>query len=289
MNPIIIPSQCELGEGPIWHARTSTYYWVDINKGLLYAFHSPSQDLRSWHFSGHVTFVLETVSDALLLALDTKILRFDPKTEKSAQLTDLEPQLKHQRCNDGKVDSLGRVWAGTTHNDHDFEKGTLYLLDKNLKQEKKIEKVTISNGLIWSNDDTQFYFIDSPTQQVKVYDYDAASGNITHGRVAVNIPKHMGTPDGMTIDSEGMLWIAHWGGFGVYRWNPHTGEMLAKIEIPAPHVTSCAFGGEDLDHLIITTARKGMTSDDLLTYPESGNTFMLKPGVKGVKANRAFL
>lgn len=289
MNPIIIPSQCELGEGPIWHSRSGTYYWVDINKGLLYAFHLSTQALRSWHFDAHVTLVLEMKSDDLLLALDTMIARFEPVSEKLETLIDLEPHLEHQRCNDGKVDSKGRLWVGTTHMDHDFEKGTLYMLDKNRTQDKKIERVTISNGLIWSNDDTRFYFIDSPTQQVMAYDYDPVSGNISNGRAAVVIPKHMGTPDGMTIDVEGMLWIAHWGGFGVYRWNPQSGEMLAKIEIPAPHVTSCSFGGEDLDHLIITTARKNMTKEQLLTYPESGNTFILKPGVKGVKANRAFM
>lgn len=289
MNPIIVPTHCELGEGPIWHSRSKTCYWVDINKGLLYSFQLQTKLLRSWHFNGHVTFVLEIESDDLILALDTKLIRFDPKTEKSNQLIDLEPGLSDQRCNDAKVDSRGRVWAGTTHMDHDFGKGTLYLIDKDLKQERKIEKVTISNGLIWSNDDTHFYFIDSPTQQVMVYDYDAVHGKISNGRVAVSIPKHMGTPDGMTIDSEGMLWVAHWGGFGVYRWNPHTGELLSKIEIPAPHVTSCAFGGEHLDHLIITTARKNMTKEQLLTYPESGNTFILKPGVKGVQSNRALI
>ena len=103
------------------------------------------------------------------------------------------------------------------------------------------------------------------------------------------VPKNLGTPDGMTIDSEGMLWIAHWGGFGVYRWNPLNGELLSKIEVPAPHVTSCAFAGKDLDQLIITTARKNMSDADFLKYPKSGNIFISQSGYKGLPGNKCFL
>ena len=94
----------------------------------------------------------------------------------------------------------------------------------------------------------------------------------------------MGTPDGMAIDEEGMLWIAHWGGFGVYRWNPFTGEHLDTIEVPVPNVTSCAFAGENLDQLIITTAQENLTEEQMKKYPQSGDVFLAKPGVKGVKA-----
>jgi sugar lactone lactonase YvrE len=96
----------------------------------------------------------------------------------------------------------------------------------------------------------------------------------------------MGTPDGMTIDNEGMLWIAHWGGFGVYRWDPFTGELLSKIEVQAPNVTSCRFAGKNLDQLVITTARKNMSEIELQHYPESGNVFSIKTDHKGLKQNK---
>ena len=99
----------------------------------------------------------------------------------------------------------------------------------------------------------------------------------------------MGTPDGMAIDEEGMLWIAHWGGFGVYRWNPNSSELLSKIDLPVPQVSSCAFVGDELDHLLITTARENMSPEDVKKYPESGDVFIVKTGVKGTLSNRCLI
>jgi sugar lactone lactonase YvrE len=130
------------------------------------------------------------------------------------------------------------------------------------------------------------YFIDSPTQEIRSYVFNQESGEIVFEKVAIRIPIEMGTPDGMTIDREGMLWIAHWGGYGVYRWNPNTGDLISKIDVPAPHVTSCAFAGEDLGTLIITTAQKNMTPDQLKDYPQSGNLFNVSTGIAGVKGHR---
>ena len=139
--------------------------------------------------------------------------------------------------------------------------------------------------MAWTSDNTRMYFIDSPTQTIKSYIFDANSGAILFEKNAVLIPKEMGTPDGMCIDSEGMLWVAHWGGFGVYRWNPANGDLLEKIAIPVPDVTSCAFVGENLDHLIITTAKGDLNEDELKKYPESGNVFYLKMKVRGTEPN----
>jgi sugar lactone lactonase YvrE len=101
----------------------------------------------------------------------------------------------------------------------------------------------------------------------------------------IEIPIELGIPDGMTIDQEGMLWIAHWGGSGIYKWNPNDGSLLDKIEIPAPYVTSCTFAGENLDYLVITTAKGDLNEADLARYPESGNTFWLKVDAKGFESN----
>jgi sugar lactone lactonase YvrE len=101
----------------------------------------------------------------------------------------------------------------------------------------------------------------------------------------VNIPPETGSPDGMCIDEEGMLWIAQWNGFGVYRWNPITGKLLDKIEVPVPQVSSCAFGGNDFDELFITTAREHFTEEQKAQYPESGSVYIAKPGVRGVRKN----
>jgi len=202
---------------------------------------------------------------------------------------DLEPGMHVHRCNDGAADCRGRLWAGTMHRQHFNEAGTLYCIDTALQVHPKVPKVTISNGLVWSLDNTRLYYIDSPTRKIQSFLFEEASGAITFEKTVVEIPEHLGGPDGMTIDEEGMLWVAHWGGFGIYRWNPLTASLIEKIELPVPQVSSCAFGGPLLDHLIITTARENMSEDDLKKYPQSGDTFIVQPGVKGIPAFDCYL
>ena len=128
------------------------------------------------------------------------------------------------------------------------------------------------------------YYNDTPTGTIQAFDYDDETGNITKRRVAVKIPNGIGAPDGMTIDAEGNLWVALWGGGIVGKFNPLTGELLQKIKLPAPNVSSCAFGGKNLDVLYITTARQWMNEEQLKKFPLSGGLFSVKPGVKGIPA-----
>jgi sugar lactone lactonase YvrE len=129
------------------------------------------------------------------------------------------------------------------------------------------------------------YFIDSPKRSVQAFQYNKEDNTIEFKKEVITIPKHLGTPDGMAIDAEGMLWIALYGGFSVGRWNPNTGELLEKIIMPVPNVTACAFGGEDLKTLFITTARQELTDAELDKYPQSGSLFSVKTSVKGVEKN----
>ena len=172
------------------------------------------------------------------------------------------------------------------HLEHKEGSGALYCIDTNLTVHKKLNHTTISNGIVWSLDNNRLYYIDSPTQVVQSFVYKEKSGEIIFEKNAFQIPVEMGTPDGMAIDEEGMLWIAHWGGFGIYRWNPRNGQLIDRIQLPAPQVTSCAFAGENLDHLIITTARENLKEEELKKYPESGNTYFIKAAVKGVAPNK---
>ncbi len=160
--------------------------------------------------------------------------------------------------------------------------GSLYCIDENITIQKKIDSVTTSNGLAWSLDNKRLYYIDSPTQCVQSFIFDEESGAIKFEKIIIRIPANMGTPDGMAIDEEGMLWIAHYGGFGVYRWNPLNGSLIDKIDLPVPNITSCAFAGEKLDHLIITTAKENLSEKDLKKYPGSGDIFCAKTGVSGI-------
>ncbi|WP_411274905.1 SMP-30/gluconolactonase/LRE family protein [Daejeonella sp.] len=282
---VLYRSQCILGEGPIWHAERKSCFWVDIEKGILYEYSWLNKNTKFWSFDYKLSLVIQGRNNQLILGLNGGIARFDLESENLEWLLDIETETVDNRCNDGSCDRSGRLWIGTMQMHFKKGAGSLYCIDKDLTIKKKLDKVSISNGIAWSLDGKRLYFIDSPTQVVQSFIFEEETGDISFEKDAIQIPEQMGTADGMTIDEEGMLWIAHWGGFGVHRWNPVNGELLEKIEIPVPHVTSCTFAGEDLDYLIITTARGDLNEVELKKYPESGNVFYLKTKVRGTKSN----
>lgn len=233
--------------------------------------------------------VARGLNNTLILGLNGGIGRFDLGSENLEYLLDIETENKNIRCNDGACDSKGRLWIGSMHQDFKPGAASLYVIDKDLQINKKLDDLTISNGLVWSLDNSRLYFIDSPSQAVQSFIFNEETGEIEFEKNAIEIPSELGIPDGMTIDKEGMLWIAHWGGYGLYKWNPNNGSLLDKIEIPAPYVTSCTFAGEKLDHLVITTARADLNEEDLARYPDSGNVFWAKSDVSGIEANSCII
>jgi sugar lactone lactonase YvrE len=277
---ILYATKCILGESPLWHPERRSCFWVDIEKGILYEYNQNLNKLQSWQFKEKLSLVIVAKSGRLLLALNTKIALFDLESEQLQWLLDVEPSSSN-RCNDGACDSMGRLWVGTMHLQHKAGSGALYCIDQNLGIHKKLPATTISNGIAWSRDNKRLYYIDSPTRVVQSFIFGEKTGDIVFEKNVIEIPADMGSPDGMALDEEGMLWIAQWGGFGVFRWNPHNGKLMDRIELPVPQVSSCAFAGEGLDYLLITTASENMSEHQLEKYPESGNTFFVKAPVKG--------
>ncbi len=288
-NFTTIPSQCYLGEGPLWIAKIGCFFWVDIDKGNLHRYHLATEKLEIRHFPHRLAVVLEGKNGKLILGLDRKLISYDWETEEVEDLCEVEANLVLHRFNDGKVDAKGRIWIGTLSTKFTVGAGSLYRIGSDLQPKVLLPNLTISNGMAWTADHRTFYFIDTPTRQIQEFNFDMDSGEISFRRVAVSIPDELGFPDGMTIDQEGMLWVAHYGGSGVYRWNPVTGELLDKIKLPVPHVTSCCFGGENLDVLLITTAQENMSAEDLKMYPKSGDVFLVEMEVRGFESNRACL
>jgi sugar lactone lactonase YvrE len=182
--------------------------------------------------------------------------------------------------NDGKCDRAGRFWAGTMAMKEGPGAGSLYRLDTDHSVHTMVTGVTISNGLCWSLDDKQMYYIDTPLGRVDVFDFDAPSGAIKNRRTLFEIPKENGAPDGMTIDEDGCLWVAHWGGGAVRRYTTK-GVVDQTIELPASRVTSCMFGGSDLRDLYITTASIGLTPEQQREQPHAGGIFVSRTGVTG--------
>ena len=256
--------------------------WVNIT-GEILNFYNPAINNNKEMFTGQmIGTVVPALSGNVVVALKNGIYMLDIKTGSKKLIIDPEEDIPDNRFNDGKCDPSGRFWAGTMSMVGKKEAGALYRLDPDSTIHKMIDNVTTSNGIVWS--DGKMYYIDTPTRKVMSYNYDNNSGEITNPQVAVEVPPELGAPDGMTIDEEGNLWIALWGGSAVGCWNPLTGELIRKIAVPAKNVTSCAFGDEDLGTLYITTARQGTSEDELKKFPNAGGVFKTRPGVKGIKA-----
>lgn len=281
---LVIDSKSELGEGAIWNYRTGELMWVNI-KGKILNFYNPVSGLNKEMLTGQmVGTVVPAESGQVLVALQNGIYSLDPETGTKKLLADPEADKPDNRFNDGKCDPAGRLWAGTMSLVGAKQAGALYRFDPDTSVHKMVDGVGTSNGIVWSADKTKMYYIDTPTRQVMGYDYDNETGAISHPKVAVEIPEGAGYPDGMTIDEEDNLWVALWGGSAVACFNPENGELIRKVEVPAKNVTSCAFGGNDLGTLFITTARESTSDEDLQKFPLAGGVFKIRPGVKGVKA-----
>ncbi len=281
---LVIDSKSELGEGAIWNQKTGELLWINIT-GKILNFYNPLTGNNKEMFTGQmIGTVVPTESGAVLVALKNGIYKLNPETGTKKRIVDPEETLPNNRFNDGKCDPSGRFWAGTMSLQDEKGAGTLYRLDTDSSIHEIIENVSISNGIVWSADNSKMYYIDTPTQKVVAYNFNNETGEIENPKVAVEVPKEMGSPDGMTIDSEGNIWVALWGGSAVGCWNPATGELLRTIEVPAKNVTSCAFGDKDLGTLYITTARIATNNENLKKYPNAGGVFKTRPGVKGVEA-----
>lgn len=275
-----------LGEGSIWNHITQEYLWIDIENGKIYIYHPQKQVIRSITTGQKVgTIVPTTQKNTVLAALQDGIYAVDTVTEKMRLLIKSPYPLEEMRFNDGKCDPLGRFWIGSMSLNGDMYKAVLYSYVQNEDLQPRMQGVTTSNGICWSSDKKQMYYIDTPERWVKAFDFDHKTGNITNGRIIIDFNEINGSPDGMAIDSEGKLWVALWGGASVVRYDPDNGSLLDQIMIPAKNVTSCTFGGKNLDQLFITTARIGMNENDLKEYPESGSVFIVNPQVSGVENN----
>lgn len=273
------------GEGAIWHFERNSLFWVDIEGKMLYEYFPINRKCSYWKFDKMVTTVVPETKDTVVVALQDEIIRFNLKNNNIDSIAFIEVKNGILRCNDGKCDLQGRLWIGTMDFNGLQKSASLYTILQDGTLKTQLDGICISNGIGWSSNGKYMYYIDTPTQKVIRYFYDESHANLRLDRVIIQVPEDNGSPDGMTIDENGNLWIAQWNGFGVYCYNSETGELLSKVKLPVPNVTSCAFGGENLDILYITSARSGLSEYELETYPLSGSLFSCKPGVRGIKSN----
>ena len=282
----VLPVAAGLAEGPCWWAEKQVLLWVDIEASRIGLFDPQTARNNFLHLPAHVGAVVPTSAGDLLLATATGFLRLDPSTEAVTLLSDPEADRPGNRFNDGKCDPWGRFWAGTMAYDFEPLAGALWRVNADFSCVRQRQGLTISNGLAWSQDRGTLYVIDSPTLNVLAFPLTNSGEIAGEPSICVHIPEDWdAVPDGMCMDAEGMLWIALFGGGCVTRWDPVSGQRLERLALPCRQVTSCCFGGPNLDQLFITTARREMDAAAIAAEPLAGGLFQADVGVKGVPAD----
>jgi sugar lactone lactonase YvrE len=274
-----------LGEGSIWDYRKQVLYWIDIQKNTLYMYDPVNEASKSFDLGQNVGTIVPETDSTVIVALKDGVYRLELDSGDLSAIGHPESLKPEERFNDGKCDPQGRFWVGTMRIKGKTGDSHLYRMDHDGTFTEMLDSVSVSNGIIWSPDGKKMYYTDTPTREIMSFDFDGSNGSISNPKVSVSIADSLGSPDGMTIDADGNLWVAMWGGHAVCCFNPENGALLNRIEVPAKNVTSCAFGGPDLKVLYITTASTGMKEDEKEKYPEAGGLFRVIPGASGINAN----
>ncbi len=265
------------GEGPLWWGDALLY--VDIENHRVVRFQPATGAEQVWDIGQRVGTVVPREAGGLVIAGDHGLYFLNETSGKLTALGDPEPDKPDNRFNDGKCSPDGRFFAGTISLVKKTGDARLYRLDPDLSIHEVFGPVTNSNGIIWSADGRTVYYIDTPRKEVLAFDYKA--GHLTNLRSVVSTAHHDASPDGMTIDEEGNLWIAFCHGACVACFSPVSGEELRKIDLPCLETTACAFGGPDLADLYVTTGvHKSVVEED------AGRLFVIRGlGVRGLPAH----
>lgn len=271
---VLIPHRCRLGEGPVWDETTSTLFHTDILAGRLHSLCPPTGQQEIIQLNQNLGCFALRKGGGFLLGMSAGVYLRSADGLRMEKLS--EPDWTAMvRANDGKCDPDGRFFCGTSDEVEGVCEGGLYVLTPEGRSARLLTGLRCANGLAFSGNTV--YFIDSPRRQVERYTFDPDTLTLTGGEPVISIDPAHGLPDGMTMDEEGMLWVAHWGGGFVGRYDPATGALVAKVEVPASQTTSCCFGGRERQTLFITSASIGREQE-----PEAGYVFAVELPVKGV-------
>jgi sugar lactone lactonase YvrE len=269
-----------LGEGPVWNEEEQALYWLDVFMPGLNRF-DPLTGIN------RVTRLAQPIYAMALCAGGNAIGSF----ENGVGFVDLDrgtidiigdPKAGQPvNFNDGKCDRRGRFWTGTMAKDWSSPIGALYRIEPSNRITQMDDGIILSNGLGWSPDNRIMYFTDFGRRVIYAYDFDPDTGAVMRRRPFIEVPAEAGFPDGMTVDAEGCLWVAHWDGWQVSRYGPD-GKSREMVRMPVQRPTSCAFGGPDLSVLYITSARMGLSDSALAGAPLSGSVFAVHTDTVGL-------
>jgi len=281
-QPVPVTPPAHLAESPIWDESTRSLLWVDIMAGDVHRFDPATGQDVTTHVDVPVGAVAARRAGGLILAAGVGFATLD---ERAGTLGWLWAEGLGDRMNDGKCDPAGRFLAGTLTYARDPDACGLYRLEPGGEVSLLLDGVTLSNGLGWSPAGDLMYFADTPLERVDVLDYDLATGDVAGRRTFTDLHDVPGRPDGLTVDSDGAVWIAMSRGGAVRKYTPD-GRLDLVIEFPVRLVTSVTFGGDGLGDLYVTTSREGLGEADLAGQPLAGSVFVVAgTGARGLPAN----
>ena len=270
-----------LGEGTLWAPTLNSIFFVDIKKKKIFILNTKSKKRKVLKVNKEIGFVSHIKRNIFVLGLKSELRIVNLVSKKILYSIKIEPEKKNNRINDGKTDAMGRLWFGTMDNlERKISSGSLYCLDNNLKLHKIDRKYFITNGPAFL-DSNNFYHTDSRKRII----YKIKVNNklkILKKSIFLKFNKMSGSPDGMTTDVKNNLWVCHYGGGCISVYNLKA-IKIHKINLPAKNITNCTFGGSKNNELYISTARKGLKTNELKKYPLSGSLFKIKINIKGKK------
>ena len=291
---VAVASAAVLGESPVWHPREQVLYYADIAGHRLQRFDPVSGELRHWAFETDLASFAPMLGARLLLAMRDGLWHFDPTTGERALAAEPDYDPKTERFNDGKCDPQGRFWVGTIYEPRDPPLASLSCLADG-KLTKRLDGVTVLNGLAWSPNGRTMYWSDTKAHTIYAADFDPQGGTLSRQRVFASFPlKHAGQvldtyggrPDGAAMDAEGCYWAAMFEGQRIVRLSPE-GELLREVKLPVRCPTMPCFGGPDLKTLYITTSRENRPQTELIEQPYAGCVLALEVDVPGLPVNFA--
>jgi sugar lactone lactonase YvrE len=276
---IAVPAGAALGEGPRWDAATGTLLWVDIPGCRVHCYDPATGRDSARPVPSVVSLALPRRRGGVVVGLPDGLHLLDG--DQPPLIAAVEADRAETRTNDGACDPAGRLWVGTMALDERSPVAALYRIDSHLGVTTVLTGTTISNGLGWSPAGREFYFIDSPTRRVDVFDHDPGTGALENRRRFAAVEVEGAVPDGLAVDAEGGVWVALHGGWGLRRYAPD-GELAATVDLPVARITSCCFGGDDLRDLYVTTRREGLSASELAAQPLASALLRLDVGVAGL-------
>ena len=270
-----------LGESPVWSQRDEALYWVDIRNPQIRRYDALTGRIDSWTMPSLVGSIGLCTDGRLVVALQTSIALFDPRTGELGQVADPGFDDPAWRFNDGRVDRQGRFWVGSMNDTTREPVGSLFRITREMKPVAVLGGIRCPNSLCWSPDSRTMYFADSDLRTIFAYEFDPGTGQVGSRRPLVTIDGPA-VPDGCVVDAQGYLWCALYGGARIVRYAPD-GRVDREIGTPVSQPTSCAFGDADRHTLYVTSAAQRLTREQLHDQPLAGRLLRIRLDVAGIE------